>query len=562
MRILTCATAVCIFFAPAAIASDSDGDGVPDDIDVCPDTPPGALVDPHGRPAADFNVDCVVNGLDISGFIQNLLTPPAGPAPTTFAMLSPTPELSGYFGVSVAGVSDVDGDGRTDILVGAKLENPTGSPNDCGRVHLYSGKTGLLLRNFASPNQVSDGRFGWGVGAIPDVDGDGRGDIVIGAPFENPSGAPPRSGRAYIFSGATGVLLTTLTSPNATQFGLFGFSVAGIADLNADGRGDVIVGAWHESSPGNPTDSGRAYVFSGATGALLHTLVSPNQTVGGQFGVAAARIPDVNGDGRDDIIIGAAGETPQGLLNAGRAYIFSGADGSLLHSLVSPHAEESGNFGVSVGGVPDVDGDGRGDVVVAASTESSGGGPDSTGRAYIFSGSSGLPLRELDSPHGATFANAVAGVPDIDGDGFADVVIGASNESAAGSPSTAGRAYVFSGATGTLMRELISPNEDLGGLFGYSVAGAADATGDGRGDVIVSALFENPPPNPIESGAAYLFNLADSDADGAPDDNDQCPNTPAGTPVDLHGRPAADFNGDCEVTTADIPGFANMLLAL
>jgi hypothetical protein len=565
MRDLFWKVIVCLSAAAPVFGADSDGDGIPDEFDVCPDTPAGVLVDPHGRPAVDYNHDCAVNGLDISGFMQQLMTPPGGPAVTTFALESPTREISGYFGVAVAGVPDVDGDGLTDLLVGAKLENPIGSPNDAGRAHLFSGKTGTTLRSFASPNEQSDGRFGWGVGGVPDLNGDGHGDVIIGAPLENPVGGPPDAGQAYVFSGATGSYLYTLNSPTPKQGGLFGFSVSGIADIDGDGAGDIIVGAWHESPPGNPSSAGRAHVYSGASGDLLYTLASPNQTVGGYFGVSVSSVYDVNGDGIDDIVVGAPGDPPSGPVAAGRAYIFSGVDGSLLQTLASSNPEPLGNFGISVSGVPDIDGDGRGDVIVGASQESSSGGHDFAGRAYLISGATGQVIHVLESPNAqdfSSFGEASAGVADIDGDGWGDVVIGARDENPGGSPSNSGRAYVFSGATGALIRELVSPNAEAFGQFGYAVAGLQDASCDRRGDVVVVGLFENPPPNPTDSGMVYLFNLADSDVDCVADTHDVCPGTPAGWPVDLHGRPAADFNGDCLVTPEDIAGFVDLLLGL
>lgn len=556
---------VCFAFARPVLAVDTDGDGVPDEIDVCPFTPSGVVVDAHGRPAADFNMDCALDGLDLSGFVEQILSTPAPAVSTTLQLISPAPESSGYFGISVSGVPDADGDGLTDLLVGAKLENPVGAPNDAGRAHLYSGKSGELLRTFASPNQESDGRFGWGVGGVPDVDGDGRGDVIIGAPLENPGGSMPDSGRAYLISGATGMLLKTLVSPIGSQGALFGYSVTGISDINGDDSGDVVVGAWHESASGSPSDAGRVHVFSGATGLLLFTLSSPNQTVAGYFGVAVARVPDINTDGVEDILVGAPGDPPQGPILAGRAYVFSGSNGELLRTLVSGNEQPLGNFGGSVSGVPDVNGDEVGDIIVGASQESSGSSPDFAGRAYIFSGASGLVLHELTSPielEFGTFGNAVAGVADIDGDGRGDVIVGASQEGGNPSPDGRGRAYVFSGATGSLIAELASPQPDPAGAFGFALAGLTDASGDGRGDILISGLFDNPPPSPIDCGAAYRFNIADSDSDGVPNNIDLCTGTPAGTPVDRQGRPAADLNNDCLVSTADVAGFVDLLLGI
>jgi hypothetical protein len=566
MRIfLSSLVIVCCALGRPVFAGDSDGDGVPDEIDVCPATPAGIVVDVQGRPAADFNMDCALNGLDLGGFVEQILSNPGPVAVTTIQLISPAPESSGYFGISVAGVPDADGDGLTDLLVGAKLENPVGAPNDAGRAHQYSGRTGELIRTLASPNQESDGRFGWGVGGVPDVDGDDRGDVVIGAPLENPGGSAPDSGRAYIISGATGMLLKTLVSPIGTQGALFGYSVTGISDINGDESGDVVVGAWHETAPGSPSDAGRVHVFSGATGLLLFTLSSPNQTVAGYFGVAVARVADINTDGIEDILVGATGDPPQGPILAGRAYVFSGSNGALLRTLVSSNDQPLGNFGGSVGGVPDVDGDEVGDIIVGASQETVGSGPDFAGRAYIFSGATGLVLHELTSPvelEFGTFGNSVAGVADIDGDGRGDVIVGASQKGGNPNPDGRGRAYVFSGATGSLITELASPQQDPAGAFGFAVAGLTDASGDRRGDILVSGLFDNPPPSPTDCGAVYRFNIADSDSDGVPNNIDLCPGTPAGTPVDLQGRPAADANNDCLVSVADIPGFVDSLLGI
>ncbi|NUN97223.1 MAG: FG-GAP repeat protein, partial [Candidatus Omnitrophica bacterium] len=184
-----------------------------------------------------------------------------------------------------------------------------------------------------------DGNFGYSVSGIPDVNGDARGDVVVGAPFEDVVSVV--AGRAYVFDGANGIWLRTLRSPGNEPFGLFGASVAGIPDANANGQGNVIVGAPEEDPDSSPERAGRAYIFDGTSGLLIYTLVSPNEISVGRFGSCVSGVPDVNGDGRGDVVVGADSEeveTFQSVGLAGRAYIFDGVTGNLLHTLVSPNA--------------------------------------------------------------------------------------------------------------------------------------------------------------------------------------------------------------------------------
>lgn len=348
---------------------------------------------------------------------------------------------------AISGIPDVNGDGRGDIIIGAPSEAPGASPNGAGRAYIYSGATGALLRILKSPGEELNGAFGYTVSGVPDLDGDGRGDVVIGAPYEDPGTSPTDCGRAYIYSGATGVLLRKLLPPVAEQFGNFGSFVAGIGDVNGDARGDVLVAAVNESTVPNVTfDEGRVHLYSGATGARIRTFTSPRQVQLGGFGQVVAPVPDVNGDGRPDILITAPGHDPFSNLplSSGMAYLYSGANGAHLRTFVSPNRETDGWFGFSAAGVPDLTGDGRGDIVI-----------------------------------GAVYENA-----------------GLTNS---------GRVYIFSGANGALFRTLVSPNNESHGNFGFGVAGMPDVTGNARGDVLVGAPYEDPGASPDDAGRVYLY---------------------------------------------------------
>jgi len=116
-----------------------------------------------------------------------------------------------------------------------------------------------------SPNEEVSGEFGTSSSGAGDVDGDGIADVIVGAPNDDPGASPTDAGRAYIFSVATGTVLFTLVSPNEELFGRFGFSVSDAGDVNGDGKADVIVGAYTEDPGASPDDAGRAYIFVNPT---------------------------------------------------------------------------------------------------------------------------------------------------------------------------------------------------------------------------------------------------------------------------------------------------------
>jgi hypothetical protein len=274
-------------------------------------------------------------------------------------------------------VGDVNSDGKADIAVGAEEEDGGGNFNR-GRAYVFSGADGSLLLTLDSPNPQTGARFGESL-AVGDVSGDGKGDIAVGVRWED-VGTNAAQGRAYVFSGADGSLLFTLDTPNPQDTAYFGRSVA-VGDVNRDGRGDIAVGSYGETV-GNTVRQGRAYVFSGMDGALLLTLDSPYAHEWAFFGDPLA-VGDVDGDGKADIAVGAVGEDVGGNENQGRAYVFSGADGALLLTLDSPYPEAYGDFGSSLAVGP-VNGDDKGDIAVGASFEDVGGSFNQ-GRAYVFS---------------------------------------------------------------------------------------------------------------------------------------------------------------------------------
>lgn len=354
---------------------------------------------------------------------------------------------------------------------------------------LFGIESGALETHFQafSPNAQTGGNFGYFVDVINDINSDGVNDAVVAAYGDEDGSSPNDSGRAYVISGATGALVYELQSANEEPGGQFSVSgVASIPDIDGDAISDIAVGAENEDYV--ESNAGRVYLYSGLTRNLIRTLVSPNPVSGGGFGPVDG-LQDLNGDGRGEVLVGAKGEN--------KAYVFSGIDGTTLYEL----AAGATSFGASVSRVPDTNSDGVDDLLIGAFQHSG-----AEGAAYLFSGSDGAQIHAFVSPNaepGGRFGNAVAGIPDIDGDALGDVAIGAYWEN-----NRSGRVYLFSGASGTVIAELASPNSEADAFFGAAVEGSEDLNGDGRGDVTVSAPYESPGTSPNEAGRAYVFSGA------------------------------------------------------
>ncbi|TAK67068.1 MAG: hypothetical protein EPO22_03245, partial [Dehalococcoidia bacterium] len=454
-----------------------------------------------------------------------------------YTLASPTVQAGAHFGRSVA-AGDVDGDGKKDIIVGADAET-VGFNAFQGRVYVFSGATGLLIYTIDTPNPESFASFGISV-AAGDTNGDAKADIIVGSYGETVAGNSGQ-GRAYVFSGADGSLLRTFTTPNPQVLAQFGLSVAA-GDLNADGMADIVVGAGNETVGSNASE-GRAYAFSGATGLVLWTFTTPNHQASAQFGYSVAA-GDTNFDGKADAIVGAIGETVGGNSWQGRVYVFSGADATVLRTLTTPNAQGNAQFGVSVA-TADFNADSRSDVLVGAENENVGSNTGQ-GRAYVMSGATGGVLFTVTSSRpqaNGLFGIAVA-AGDANGDGTADLVIGASNETVSGNPGQ-GRAYALSGTTTAVLLTLTSPNRyfstETNVAFGNSVA-SGDVNLDGASDVVIGApmeivgfysgqgrvfvqsgadrsnMYTLTTPNP-QSNARFgqSVAVADTDGDGTPD---------------------------------------------
>jgi MYXO-CTERM domain-containing protein len=405
-------------------------------------------------------------------------------------------QAAAYFGNSVASAGDVNGDGYGDVIVGANGFSNGQSTE--GRAFVYFGSSsGLSMAPaWTAESDQANAYFGVSVTSAGDVNGDGYGDVIIGASsFDN---GEANEGRAFVYFGSASGLFSvpSWTAESDQASALFGVSVASAGDVNGDGYGDVIVGA--PSFDNGQTNEGRAFVFFGSASGLSTApawTAESDQAAAG-LGTSVASAGDVNGDGYGDVIVGAAGFS-NGQANEGRAFVYFGSASGLFPAptWTTESDQASAAFGISVASAGDVNGDGYGDVIVGASGFSNGQANE--GRAFVYFGSaSGLsmaPAWTAESDRaGANFGVSVASAGDVNGDGYGDVIVGA--QAFENGQTQEGRAFVYFGSTSGLSTApaWTAESDQAGALFGISVASAGDVNGDGYGDVIVGAYqFDN-----------------------------------------------------------------------
>jgi hypothetical protein len=403
-------------------------------------------------------------------------------------------QFDARFGVSVRTAGDVNGDGYDDVIVGAP-----GYDNE-GRVFVFHGSPAGLSK---SPDWIAESGqagadFGVRAGTAGDVNGDGYDDVIVGASlYEH---GQINEGRVFVFHGSPAGLSArpdwSVESDQAVSD--FGNWVGTAGDVNGDGYDDVIVGA-----PGY-SNGGRAYVYQGSPSGLSATadwIAGPNQ-VNAYFGTVATA-GDVNGDGFDDVVVGAQ-DYDSGV---GRAFAFHGSSSGLSTSPDWTASEEHSIwFGRSVGTAGDVNADGYDDVIVGAPVYANG--QTSEGAAFAYFGS---PIGLSTSPdwtaesnqEDGQFGASVATAGDVNGDGYADVLVGADfynhpedNE---------GSSFLFHGSAGGLSTrpDGMAESNEGNAQFGFSVATAGDVNGDGLADVIVGA------PDFAQGGAAFVYRGAE-----------------------------------------------------
>lgn len=422
-------------------AGDVNNDGWPDVILGAPDNDPGGINNAgsaYVRSGKDGSLIWAVNGTQVN---ENL-------------------------GYSVAGIGDMNHDGWADFAAGAPGWDNAVMVPDVGAVHIYNGKTGTKFFTFGG--QETGSQYGYSMDGCGDWSGDGAPDIVVGAPgYTNIVAAipHPNSGRALIISGT--VPSSILHTFNGVDDGeKFGWAVASAGDFDGDGFEDIVVG-----SPFSPTavaSGGKARVYSGNTKSLL--LTAQGAVAFGSVGIGVDSAGDVNNDGKDDVVVGAYGESG----NAGTVRVYR-QGGAVSWTKTGDAANDRLGYGVC--GVGDADKDGFADF--AGGAYQAGG----NGYARVWSGDAGSVLyTTINAPAGGEqFGSSIDGPGDVDQDGWPDLLVGDyAHNAVAGTDAGAARVYdilvhqanLGFGGPGTALLEMYGTPLVTGGLADIRLSGA------------------------------------------------------------------------------------------
>ncbi|HEY9692686.1 MAG TPA: hypothetical protein V6D15_10795 [Oculatellaceae cyanobacterium] len=471
--------------------------------------------------------------------------------------------LRDFSGFSVSSAGDVNGDGIDDVIIGALRADPAGR-TDAGKSYVVFGKsdttavnlseveagTGGFVINGSAINDVS----GVSVSSVGDVNGDGIDDVIIGASRADPAGVN-YAGKSYVVFGKSDTTAVNLSDVEAGTGGFVingtasddrsGRSVSSAGDVNGDGIDDVIIGAFY-ADPAGVSRAGKSYVVFGKSDTTAVNLSDVEAGTGGFVingtasydvsGFSVSSAGDVNGDGIDDVIVGAYGADPAGVSRAGKSYVVFGKSDTTTVNLSDVEAGTGGFVingsassdlsGFSVSSAGDVNGDGIDDVIIGAFRADPAGGTDA-GKSYVVFGKSdttAVNLSDVEAGTGGFVINgsassdysgrSVSSAGDVNGDGIDDLIVGAVYADPAGLE-YAGKSYVvFGKSANTTPVNLIDVEAGIGGFVingtaiddysGISVSSAGDVNGDGFDDLIVGAP-EADPAGVTQAGKSYVI---------------------------------------------------------
>jgi len=500
---------------------DSDSDGYTSCDGDCNDADSGVNPAAIDDLIVDKNCDDVASGGSLSDADLKLIGETA---------YDYTARVVGFAG-------DVDGDGLDDVMVSAHLANNNGYDSGSAHIVLGSSLGGSATLDLSQSDYelIGEGDYeyaGRGIAGVGDIDGDGLDDVLVGAHYADVG--IYRSGAAYLVYGSSlgttrqiGLGQADIVLTPDDYYDYAGYAVASAGDLDGDGLGDLLVGAPYSDRGGN--DAGTVYVVLGSTLASAGSQFSledsdyiiVGESDGDYFSWSMSGAGDVDGDGLDDIAIGAERDDSGGG-NAGAAYVFLGSSLGTIQELDGSDADykfvgESGGdrAGISVSITGDVDSDGLDDVLIGAWLDNNSGGTDA-GAGYLILGaslgsSSTIDLSQADYKFVGEDAYDYLGytssiVGDVDGDGADDLVFSAAYRDSNGTNS--GSAYLIRGGNlgssstvymSSADAELVGESSsDYCGLVGVG----GDMNGDGYSDVVIGAY--NDDDGGTDAGAAYI----------------------------------------------------------
>ncbi|WP_051350176.1 FG-GAP-like repeat-containing protein [Dyadobacter alkalitolerans] len=468
----------------------------------------------------------------------------AGGLTAQYAALLEVDDPSAFFGRSVASAGDVNGDGFSDVVIGAPYYETGAQNTDEGAAFIYHGSATGINNAFSVKinGEKPSSWMGHSVASAGDVNGDGYSDVLIGEPGY---AGKINEGAALVFPGsASGISSTSISNIKSGQSESFlGMSVSSAGDVNGDGFSDIIVGApFFDDSQ---TNEGAAFIYNGSASGLNYissATLSTNQN-GSQTGYSVSSAGDVNGDGYSDVMVGAP-YFDKGETNEGAAFLYYGsATGISVNGFVTLEGNQAeANFGFSVANAGDVNGDGYGDVLVGAPMYDDA--QTNTGRIFVFHGSAaGLSQQAAGTltfnQLGCRFGHATASAGDVNGDGFSDIIVGAPGYDNV--QNEEGAAFIFYGSSsGISDNAIICESNKANSFMGGSVSGAGDLNGDGYSDFIAGAHFYN--DGQVLEGAAFIYYGSQSGVDPQTSDILQVDEAQAALGVSVSN--AGDVNGD------------------
>ncbi|GEM_PF-1828970 len=487
-----------------------NGSGAIDNVDLCPDGEDEVCDGDDNDGDGDTDEDLVCNGDEDGDEADSIYY---------------ADDCADLFAYSLDGAGDMNADGYDDFIIGAPDATNGGGVE--GAATIWHGPEASGLHAEVTGNYLLDGEMaydaaGFSVAGVGDLDNDGCDDVAVGAPYAGGGGTD--SGSTYVVLGIASNM--DLGSADAELVGgdayeSSGWSVSGAGDVNDDGYADLLIGAPYDSDGGSY--AGAAYLVEGPIHGTIGldssaTAVLLGESSGDVAGVAVEGVGDVDQDGYDDVAVGAPYEDAGGTY-AGAVYLMLGSGLSGTIDLGSADVKITGevagdNAGVAIGH-GDFNGDGYPDLLIGAPGDNTGG--TDAGSAFVLYGPTedDVDLGDADAEiygevAGDLLGYVLDGAGDVDGDDNDDFVLGAYENDEASLPyADAGIAYLVLGPVyGTLEADEAAPVRFLGqeysSLMGFSVAGAGDIDGNGRGDLLIGAPGYHG-DHGAYSGRAYLW---------------------------------------------------------